>query len=164
MTPPFRFEAVYDEGLVRRAAWTFAKRRFGSDRGLWLAAILTAACLIASIALGDAVWPVLLLLGLSILVGAFFLVVWFAHRAAALRKLRALDAMRATFVFDEAGLSVATKAGSISLVWAALDEVWAYADFWIFTTAANAYFTLPTATVPPEAMAFARERLGERMR
>lgn len=164
MTPPFRFEVVYDEAMAREAAWTFVRRRFGQDRRLQAAAGLGIAWALACawwfeaprIALCATVFPAL--------AGLLFVLAGLMHRRAALRKLRALDAMRAVFEIGEAGLSATSRAGSLTLAWAALDEVWEYPRFWIVTMAANAYLTLPVAAAPPEALAYARARLGERLR
>ena len=163
MNPPFQFEAVYDPEIVREAAWTFAKRRFLGDRRL----LVTAAILIL-LCSGSAwwwrePWPIVAAVAAPVVVVGLFFAVWLSHRSVALRKLRALDAMRARFTFDDSGLSVSSKAGSMSLVWAALEEVWIYPRFWIVATAVNAFFTVPIETASSEAVAFARSKLGKRI-
>ncbi len=163
MSPPYQFEAVYDHALASAAAWTFAKRRLTGSRSLWIAmaavALFEAACALWLASL----WPLLVLPALILLLGGLSLGGWLAHRAAALRKLRALGAGHATFTFDEDALSVETKAGATRLAWAAIDEVWEYPAFWIVRIAENAYFTVPTTSAPPEALDFARARLGDRL-
>ena len=164
MSPPYHFAVRYDERLVREAAWCFVKRRFSGNRSLWIAAAFLLAWSIACAWwFSDPRW-IVFALALPIVLVTLFLAAWLAHLRAAFARLRALDAMHATFRFDEAGLSVTSKAGSTTLVWAALGEVWAYRHFWIVTQAENAYFTLPIDTAPAEALVFARTKLAERIR
>jgi hypothetical protein len=92
---------------------------------------------------------------LPVLLGGLFALACLTHQAAALKRLRAVDAMQATFVVDENGLSVTSRAGSMRMP-GRHSRTSGNRRFWIVTTAVNADFTVPIATVPTEALAFAR--------
>ena len=162
MNPPYRFEAQYDETIVLQSTWRFVVRRMGGSWPIWCALVVFSLVHFGIVlSTGDPDIFTAVLAALWIVVLGLLLFGWLLHRRAALRKLRALDAMRASFTFDDEGLTVASRMGSTSLIWAALD-VWTFPRFWILTTASNAYFTMRIESAAPEALAFARAKLGDR--
>jgi hypothetical protein len=163
MGPPYRFEARYDEAIVRQAAWQFTRIRLGGRWWVWCLVLVVSAVHVAlTIRAENWTFVSAVLAALWIILIGMVLAGWLLRRQAGLRKLNALDDMRASFAFDEAGLTTTSRLGSTHLVWGALEHVWVYDRFWLVTTAANVYFTLPIDGVPPEALDFARSKLSGR--
>ncbi|GLS44481.1 hypothetical protein GCM10007884_24690 [Methylobacterium brachythecii] len=162
--PPYRFEVRYDETIVRQAAWQFARRRLGGRWGVWCLVLLVSAVHVVLIVhSGEWTFVSAVLAALWIILIGLSLAGWLMHRQAAMRKLKALDAMRASLAFEESGVTMTSPLGSTHLVWAALEQVRVHERFWIVATAANSYFTLPLEGAPPAALDFARAKLGGRL-
>jgi YcxB-like protein len=149
-----RHEAVlhFSRALVRKSVTAYWRKTVGYRLPLALA--ITAAWLAARLYRGDRTWLVGAL-GAALALGLTFLVsVYVAHYRDGMRKLRAMGSPHSRLMAQEAGLTVTSGAGGVTLKWTAIAEIRRFPDFWLVLLPQAGFFTIPTATVPAEMQAF----------
>lgn len=65
---------------------------------------------------------------------------------------------RATYTFSDATIQASSALGSIALTWSALAEVRGYRDLVLLGFRGAMYSPLPSAQIPPDALAFLIDR------
>ncbi len=94
-----------------------------------------------------------LAMGFCIYVGGYWV-----GRSRAITKLESIIEGKARYTFTEETIQAESSLGSISLSWAALDEMRQYEDLILLGFRGASYSALPKAQLPPEALAFLLER------
>ena len=124
-----------------------------------MALALVAVGLIASIRGGDTSWFVGVLGSVLVLGMCFAVSLYVVHYRNALHKLRAMGSPQATFEASESLLSLSSGAGSASLPWSTVTEVWQFKTCWLLVLSKSQFVTLPLAGLPPEFAAFVLARV-----
>jgi hypothetical protein len=147
----------YDKPLLHQAVRGFWWRVVGFR--FFVAFALVACGLIVSIRGGDTSWYVGVL-GSLLFFGIFFAAaLYVVHYRHAILKLRAMGAPHATLEASESSLSLSSGAGTASLPWSAVTEVWQFKTCWLLVLSKSQFVTLPLACLPPELAAFVLARV-----
>ncbi|HET6431108.1 YcxB family protein [Dyella sp.] len=70
-----------------------------------------------------------------------------------------MGAPHATLEASESSLSLSSGAGTASLPWSAVTEVWQFKTCWLLVLSKSQFVTLPLACLPPELAAFVLARV-----
>jgi hypothetical protein len=65
---------------------------------------------------------------------------------------------RASFLFGDGEFSVTSDAGSATLPWSSVREVWVFPRFWLFLLSSSQFLTLPTDGIGEDVLAFVRSK------
>ena len=142
----------YDVPLLRRAVLGFWWRVTGFR--FLIALALVAFGFAVLIYEGDTSWST----GVSgsvLVLGVFFsFAIYAVHYRNAVEKLRAMGRPQATLEASDDGLSFSSGAGSASIPWSAIAEVWQLKSCWLLLLSKSQFITLPPVDVAPELRAF----------
>jgi len=147
----------YDRTLIQQAVASFCWRVVGPRYVVALA--LVAGSLVVLVRGGNASWPVGVLASVLALGAAFPVALYATHYRNALRKLEAMGAPLGTLEASETALSLSSGAGTATLPWSAVCEVWRFDAYWLLLLSKSQFVTLPLADVSPEAAEFIRTRV-----
>jgi cbb3-type cytochrome oxidase subunit 3 len=150
----------YSQVLVRAAVRAFYWRTLRQGIG-WpgLLAFVVGSCALGFLILaGDRSW----LVGFA---GACFLIFLFiiswgyiAHLRNTTARFKRMSEPQARFVFSDGDFSVTSDAGSATLPWASVREVWVFPEFWLFLLSRAQFLTLPTAGLSDDVLTFVRSK------
>ncbi len=147
----------YNEALIRQAVRSFWWRVVGLR--FLVALALVGASLIMRIHSSDTSWLVGVLASVLILGIAFMAALYIVHYRNALGKLKAMGKPQATLDASETSLSLSSGAGTATLPWSAVTEVWQFRSCWLLLLSKSEFLTLPLADLTPEAAAFILARI-----
>ena len=150
---------IYSESLLRQAVFAFWRRSVGLGFILMLVAL--PAILGVLVALDAASWLIATLAAVLVIAAAVAAALYVAHYRNSLRKFRKMDKPRATFRADESSFTMSSDAGTTTLQWSAVKELWQFPSVWLLLYSKTQFTTLPLACLPPETQAFVRERVRE---
>jgi YcxB-like protein len=77
----------------------------------------------------------------------------------ALHKLKAMGNAQATLDASATSLSLSSAAGTATLPWSAVAEVWRFKSCWLLLFSKSQFVTLPLENLNPEAAAFILDRI-----
>ena len=147
----------YSEELSRKAVRSFMLRFIG-----WRYVAALTVLLISTIylfAVGDRSWFIGVF-GFALALGVVAPIsVFFAHRRAALIRLRRLGKQEAIFEPSEDGFRVTSDVGTMNLPWSEITTVWCFPDFWLLFFSKAEFITLPLADLKSEARDFILTRI-----
>lgn len=147
----------YNKPLVLQAVRGFWWRVVGFR---FLGALaLVAVGLIVSLCNGDRSWVVGVLGSVLVFSIAFVVALYVVHYRNALYKLNALSSQQATLEASETSLSLSSAAGTATLPWSAVSEVWRFKTCWLLVLSKSQFVTLPLASLPPELAEFVLSRV-----
>jgi hypothetical protein len=148
----------YDASLLREALFGFWWR---SVTGRTLIALF--ACFGGFVYFwtsGDRSW-VIGVLGAVLLFGVGMIVaVYLVHSVNMNRKLKDMGVPEATFTASESSFSVASGAGSSTIPWSSITEVWKLKRCWLLLFSKAQFITVPLADVPEEMRVFILQRIA----
>ncbi|MBB4128343.1 hypothetical protein GGR77_003670 [Xanthomonas translucens] len=147
----------YDRTLIRHAVASFCWRVVGLRYVVALA--LVAGPLVFLVRGGNASWLVGVLASVLVLGAAFPVALYAIHYRNALRKLDAMGAPLGTLEASDTALSLSSGAGTATLPWSAVSEVWRFDAYWLVLLSKSRFVTLPLAGLSPEAADFIRVRV-----
>ena len=108
---------------------------------------------------GDRTWRVGAL-GTAVVVGiAMVVAVYFIHYANSLRKFRDMGSPQATFKAEEASFTVASSAGSSTIPWSSVTEVWLLKNCWLLLFSKAQFMTIPLPSASEVFRAFVLQRV-----
>lgn len=148
----FETKLRYDTALLQEALFGFWWRAI---TGRLMVAIVVCVALFAYLWLaGDRSWLVgavgaVLLLGIGMIAA-----VYSVHSANMRRKLKDMGAPEATFTAAESSFTVVSGAGSSTLPWSSVTEVWKLRRCWLLLFSKAQFITVPIADVPEDMRAF----------
>jgi hypothetical protein len=158
----YQFNVEYTEPMVRDAVRTFLWHRLKRRWTLWVGMLLLVASMVMLLLTGDRSW----FLGLVAATPGFFvLILWLLYRAHltnSLGKLRQMGVPKAEFKLENDSLTITSGSGAATLPWSTIQEILVAPQFWALCTATNQFLTLPTVSVPPEALEFIRSKVRSR--
>jgi hypothetical protein len=151
-------EVRYTEPLVRAAVRAFYWRTLGERFG-WpglLAFVGGSSALAFLIFAGDRSW-VVGFAGACFLICAFILV-WgyIAHFRNTAARFRRMSNPQGHFIFRDDDFTIASDAGSATLRWSSVREVWAFPKFWLVLLSRSQFVTFPIEGVSDEVLRFIR--------
>ena len=148
---------IYSESLLRQAVFAFWRRSVGLGFILMLVAL--PAILGVLVAQGAAVWIVVTLAVLFVIAVAVAVALYVVYYRDSLRKFRKMDKPLATFCADESSFTMSSDAGTTTLQWSAVKELWQFPSVWLLLYSKTQFSTLPLACLPPETQAFVLQRV-----
>jgi hypothetical protein len=148
---------VYTVPLLREAVLGFWRRSVGI--GVLIVFPFLAAMLALDLASGDRSWRVGVLGSVLLLGVAMVAAIYFVHYANAIRKFKDMGAPQATLSTSESSFTVVSGAGSSTLPWSSVTEVWKLKRCWLLLFSKAQFITLPLACVPDEMRAFVLQRI-----
>jgi hypothetical protein len=150
---------IYSESLLREAVFGFWRRSIGMGFILMLVALAVALGVL--VALGAPVWIMVTLAVLLVLAAAVAVALYIGYYRNSLRKFRTMSTPRATFRADESSFTMTSDAGTTTLQWSAVKELWQFPSVWLLLYSKTQFSTLPLACLPPDIQAFVQERVRE---
>jgi len=148
----YEISLTYSKSLVRYAVLRFWWRVTGLR--FVLAAALLLACFVTLLLGGDTSWFIGVL-GTVLAMGVTFAAaVYLVHYHNSLSKLRAMGSPSATLVATDSALLLSSGAGSSTLPWSTVKEVWQFPECWLLLFSKAQFITLPLANVTPDAREF----------
>lgn len=147
----------YDRKLIRQAVASFCWRVVG--RRYVIALILVAAPLVVLVRGGNASWLVGVLASVLALGIAFPVALYATHYRNALRRLDAMVAPVGTLEASASSLSLSSAAGTTTLPWSAVCDVWRFESCWLLLLSKSQFVTLPLADLSVEAAEFIRNQV-----
>ncbi len=147
----------YSTELLHRAVRAYWWRATGWTMRLGI--LVLGGLFVTALVRGDRSW-LSGVLGLAFVVATWLTVyIYFVHRSNSLAKLRNMGAPSALFTASEATFSFVSGAGSSTLPWSSVVEVWRFDGFWLLLFSKAHFVTLPLADLSPELQAFVLERV-----
>lgn len=125
------------------------------------ALILVTIGLVALLRSGDRSWRVGVAASILILGMLFMVALFFIHYRNSTQKLRAMGTPQAELIATHSSLSVSSGAGSASLPWSSVSEIWQFPTFWLLLFSKNQFATLPLADISAELREFMLQRVRE---
>ena len=150
---------IYSESLLREAVFGFWRRSIGMGFILMLVALTVVLGVL--VALGAPVWIIVTLVVLLVLAAAVAVALYIGYYRNSLRKFRTMSTPRATFRADESSFTMTSDAGTTTLQWSAVKELWQFPSVWLLLYSKTQFSTLPLACLPPDIQAFVQERVRE---
>ena len=150
---------IYSESLLREAVFGFWRRSIGMGFILMLVALTVVLGVL--VALGAPVWIIVTLVVLLVLAAAVAVALYIGYYRNSLRKFRTMSTPRATFRADESSFTMTSDAGTTTLQWSAVKELWQFPRVWLLLYSKTQFSTLPLACLPPDIQAFVQERVRE---
>jgi len=150
---------IYSESLLREAVFEFWRRSIGMGFILMLVALTVVLGVL--VALGAPVWIIVTLVVLLVLAAAVAVALYIGYYRNSLRKFRTMSTPRATFRADESSFTMTSDAGTTTLQWSAVKELWQFPSVWLLLYSKTQFSTLPLACLPPDIQAFVQERVRE---
>jgi YcxB-like protein len=151
------FNLIYTEQLVRKSVARFVGRTIGW--GFAAALVVTGLSVFWMVARGERSWVVgvfgaIFAIGMIVPIAAYFV-----QLNATVAKFHALDGKPVRFESDDGTFSIYSAAGSSTLPWSAITELWQYDDSWILQIAKGGFATFPLEGVPIDARTYVQDRV-----
>ena len=150
---------IYSESLLREAVFGFWRRSIGMGFILMLVALTVVLGVL--VALGAPIWIIVTLAVLLVLAAAVAVALYIGYYRNSLRKFRTMSTPQATFRADESSFTMTSDAGTTTLQWSAVKELWQFPSVWLLLYSKTQFSTLPLACLPPDIQAFVQERVRE---
>lgn len=154
---PYQTTLNYNEPLLRKAVLSYWWRVAGFKFLIALAVI--ASALGYQLYIGDRGWLVgaqatVLFVGIT-----FLFAIYWTHYRNGLIKFRAMGLPHATFSASESSFTFESGAGSSTLPWSAVTEIWKFEHYWLMLFSRAQFVTLPLADISQEFRASILERV-----
>ena len=154
---PYQTTLNYNESLIRKAVLSFWWRVIGFK--FIIAIALIASSLGFYLYIGDRSWFVgAQATALLICIALLFALYW-THYRNGLIKFRAMGLPHATFSASESSFTLESGAGSSTLPWSSVTEIWQFEQYWLMLFSKAQFVTLPLADISPEFRASILERV-----
>ena len=150
---------IYSESLLREAVFGFWRRSVGMGFLLMLVALVVVLGVL--VVLGAPLWILVTLSVLLVLAVAVAVALYIGYYRNSLRKFRTMNTPRATFLADESSFTMTSDAGTTTLQWSTVKELWQLPSVWLLLYSKTQFSTLPIACLSPDLQAFVRERVRE---
>ncbi|MFC4310355.1 YcxB family protein [Steroidobacter flavus] len=148
----------YDASLLREALFGFWWRAITGR--LLLALVVCIASFAYFWANGDRSWIVGAFGALLLFSVGMIVAVYFVHSANMNRKLKDMGTPEAIFTASETSFSVVSGAGSSTIPWSSITDVWKLERCWLLLFSKAQFITVPLADVPEEMRAFILQRIS----
>ena len=150
---------IYSESLLREAVFGFWRRSIGT--GFILMLVVLPVILGVLVVIGAPLWFLITLAVLFVLAAAVAVALYIGHYRNSLRKFHQMDKPQATFRADESSFTMSSDAGTTTLQWSSVKELWQFPSVWLLLYSKAQYSTLPLACLSPETQAYIVQRVRE---
>jgi hypothetical protein len=154
---PFQTTLNFNETLLCQAVLSFWWRVVGF-RFLIVLALISMA-LGYHLYHGDRSWLVGVLAAIIFIAAVFLVALYRIHYRNGLIKLRAMGLPQATFSASESSFTFESGAGSSTMPWSSVTEIWQFEQYWLMLFSKAQFVTLPLADISPEFRASILERV-----
>ena len=148
---------IYTEQLLRAAVFAFWRRTVGVGFGFALAVV--ASSLVVLLWQGVTSWVVGALAMLVFFAAAFPATLYVVHYRNAFAKLRQMPSCRATFVAEDTHFTVTSEAGSSTVAWSSVYQLWRFHSCWLLLFSKAQFITLPLHCLSTEMQSFILQRI-----
>jgi hypothetical protein len=153
----FQTTLHYNKTLIRQSAFSFWRRAIGFR--FFVALALVASLLGYNLHRGDRSWFVGALATVVFISVAFPIAIYWAHYRNGLIKFKALGLPQASFSATESSFTFESGAGSSTLPWASVTEIWQFDAYWLMLFSKAQFVTLPLTDMSAEFRAFILQRV-----
>jgi hypothetical protein len=150
---------TYDKPLIRHAVRAFWWRVVGFR--FIAAAALVSIALVISILRGDTSWRTGVLATILAITIALIVAIYVLHYRNALQKLTAMGKPQATLSASESSLTLSSGAGSATLPWSAVTEIWRFESCWLLLFSKAQFVTVPLADMTAECADYILARVQD---
>ena len=154
---PLETTLHFDQDLIRHAVACFWRRTVGK-RTLLVACALAVWCGIL-VASGDHSWKTGVLGAIAAMGLLLCASIYVVHYRNAIAKLRSMGPQSATMKADSDALTFVSGAGSATLPWSSVKELWKFERVWLLLFSPAQFSTLPVADLSPEMQALVADRV-----
>lgn len=148
---------VYTEVLLKEAVFGFWRRTVGV--GIFIAAALVCAYLVYALGVGSPSWVEGALGAVVVLAMLMPMALYLVHYRKSFRKFRAMREPRALMRAEDSSLTVSSDAGSSTIPWSRVSEVWRFPGFWLLLFSKAEFMTVPTVGVSAEMQTFILQKV-----
>ncbi len=151
-----RYTQALARAAVRAFYWRTLRQRFGWSG--FAAFIVSASALGFLVLAGDRSWVVGFTAACLLICALILAWGYVAHLRNTTARFERMAEPSARFVLRELDFTVSSDAGSATLPWSSVREVWAFPRFWLFLLSRSQFLTLPTEGVGDGVLAFVRSK------
>jgi hypothetical protein len=148
----------YTVPLLREAVRGFWRRTVGI--GVLIVLAIFAGMLAFRLMQGDRSWIVGVIAAALFLGAMFVAAVYLVHYRNSLQKFRDMGSPRATFKASEHSFTVSSAAGTSTLPWSSVTEIWKFKNCWLLLFSKAQFMTLPLACITEETRTFIINRVA----
>lgn len=142
----------YSKSLIQHAVFGFWRRTLGLPFLIMLGIVIVYLAYV--IFCGDRTWLTGLLSGVAIVACVLMVTLYVSHYRNSWRKLKAMGMPQATLTVSESTVALASGAGSSTLPWSSIAEVWQFKQCWLLLFSKSQFVTLPLADLTPDIRSF----------
>ena len=150
----------YSPTLVRRSAFAYIRRGFGTGALVALASLASGAIFLIVTEPGS--WLAGAVSGAVAVLIALLLGLYLLHYRQGMAKLARMDQPQAVLQLTELELIASSQAGSFTAPWSTFTDIWRFSDFWLLIIGRGQFMTLPLADLTEEAQTFIASRVSEK--
>ena len=153
----YQAKLQYDSALLREALFGFWWRTVTGR--LLVALTVSLFGFVYCWVNGDRSWLIGVLGAVLVSGVGMIMAVYFVHLANMKRKIKNMGTPEATFTASDSSFSVASGAGSSTMPWASVTEVWQFKRCWLLLFSKAQFITVPLSNVPEEMREFILQRV-----
>lgn len=161
MEKPVKLTLTYNQEIVRAAVFHFWLKTVGIMH-LVIALVVLPIGLGVLLHSGDKSWLVGAFSTLFFLYLVLIAAIYIIHYRQTLGKLQAMGNTEATFIADDTNFTISSTAGSSTLPWSAIKEIWPFKEFWILLFSKSQFMIFPLAGVSQEVRDYIYERIKDK--
>jgi hypothetical protein len=150
------FTLSYDKNLIRQAVFCFWRRTVGITLPIVLTLVGILICY--KVFEGDRSWILGVMGAVWCIAFLFIVAVFIAHYSNSFKKYHQMNPPHAKLFISESEFSVSSSAGSATLPWSSITEIWRFQTFWLIFFSKSQFMTFPLETLPSDA-----QEQGKRM-
>jgi hypothetical protein len=122
---------------------------------------LVSIALVISILRGDTSWRTGVLATILAVTIALIVAIYVLHYRNALQKLTAMGKPQAMLSASESSLTLSSGAGSATLPWSAVTEIWRFESCWLLLFSKAQFVTVPLADMTAECADYILARVQD---
>jgi hypothetical protein len=149
---------IYNELLIKKAVLSFWWRVVGTK--YLVAVALVTFGFVYGYSVGDKSWLMGIYATILFFAVAFVVALYLIHYRNSIHKFKAMGNPQATFTLSKDSFSFLSGAGSVTLPWSSVTEVWQFPEYWLFLFSKSQFSTLPVVNLSPEMQAFIIEHVN----
>lgn len=159
MDKPIQLTLTYTRQLMRAAVFHFWLKSVGVVH--LIVAFLILPIWLGMFYRGDSSWLMGFFAALFLVYILFIIAIYVVHYRQSWAKFKAMDTPQAEFTADDTGFTISSSAGSSTLPWSSIKDVWQFNDFWLLLFSKAQFMTFPLAEVNPETQQFILEKIKQ---
>lgn len=142
----------YYNSLIKRAVFSFWWRVVGVKFLVALGLIIFS--LVQGYRAGNQSWLMGVLATVLFFCFVFMFSLYFIHYLGAIKRFKAMGEPSATLTLTDEACTFVSGAGSATIPWTSIPELWQFADYWLLFYSKAQFSILPTANLTPVIKSF----------